>query len=148
MRLTDDLKRAADEATRPLRDAVKPPSTIEMAQRSISDAWYKEVKPLLMSLIKSTKKEVQATMSHAGKELDDFAKDPKKGTKQFFEDIADALKDLGSSFPIMTKFVGFIKAAGSLVTSMAGSDGDKVKAWTDFNKSKTELCSAIKKWLA
>jgi hypothetical protein len=138
MGLRDNLR----DIARAVGDTIRPPSTLELAQRAISDAWKNEVKPLTQRL----DKELRGGLADSEKILDDLVQDPKRCTKQLFDDMADTLSDLGSRFPVMTKFIGFIKSAGSLLASISGSNkGEQTKAWDNFNHAKVALCNAIKK---
>lgn len=135
-----ELKAEVRGIWREVKDEVSPPSTTEELGRVFEDV-VRDIRFYAKELKGDAKK--ACSLVETG--FDDFAKDPKKNIKQFFEDLGDALKDFGTNFPVVAKLVGFVKSAGSLAASIGGSERDRVSAWKDFNQSKADLYNAIKK---
>lgn len=143
MGLLDDLKSKAkdighgiEKHTRPLRDELSPPSTLEVARRAVRDAYHDEILPGAKSL----KKDAHGIV-HGAKHLfendsmtaDDFA----KHANHIRRDVEN------SSFG--KTFVSFLDKTANLLRAFEhGAEKTLASAWKGFCNAVNSVCHSIK----
>jgi septation ring formation regulator EzrA len=133
------LEKAKRGVVREAEDFLKPPSTITQVERFFEDACKDDIKPAAAKLNVNIKRE----MSQLGKDISELLHS-NKSTSAIATGFSDLSKKISNN-PVMKALGDFCSKMGNLVSSLAGTDKDRAKAWENLKKATVKVGTTIKK---
>ena len=113
---------------RGVKDLLNPPSTMTEVERFFEDTWKDDIKPAAAKLNVNIKRE----MSELGKDISELLHS-NKSTAAIATSFSDLSKKISNN-PVMKALGDFCSKMGNLVSSLAGTDKDRTKAWEAVKK--------------
>jgi hypothetical protein len=133
------LEKTKREGVRGVKDLLNPPSTMTEVERFFEDTWKDDIKPAAAKLNVNIKRE----MSELGKDISELLHS-NKSTAAIATSFSDLSKKISNN-PVMKALGDFCSKMGNLVSSLAGTDKDRTKAWEAVKKATVKVGTEIKK---